>query len=436
MRSFSNSCLRQGKPSALAERFEQILSEKIDASNKSVIDAEPTLHELYSKYHHDARDASSFKDAQFQDKTQLETFKKAFQKEIGYVASEHYLKTKEDRVIADHWDGTEKVQETALRMILDSAPKAKKIKRGRTLFTPPKAYGVRVTDAKEGSLDYKISKSLNTAEKEKEEFREMYKERLLGPAMFIDHTSTSSILGTIGNMASARINAAIDRKTGKFESPNMDKVRGKPLDTERLVNATDSNYFMNQILKNQECLPVWIENQQGIDRDITSFRHELKRKLFKAVMEVLTIKDEDKDAKTCLEYFRQSDPTQLQKAANSRLLERDSKYLKAKIEDLNRGVRNYNLQCPSTGLHKWKVVEGSELDRQFHEICANFESLISEHITYIENLKLALPVSAERYSIRYQKRWSSSEKDKQGKEKTPGPHKNGLWRLLRRLFGD
>ncbi|GEQ66445.1 hypothetical protein JCM33374_g108 [Metschnikowia sp. JCM 33374] len=363
--------------SALADRFEQILQEKVGSSTKSLIDQDPTLQHLYAKYHHDANEVKSFEDTQVQNNAQTRDYEQKYQKEIGYLKSEHLLKTKEDRVVSNPWTGNERVQDTALRMLMDSAPKAKQVRRSRTIFTAPKAFGARVTDAKEGSLDYKISKTLSSEDKEKEEFKELYKERLLGPAMFVDHTSSNTAMGIIGNMASARINAAIDRKTGKFDSPNMDKVRGKPLDRERLANSTDSNYFMNQILKNQECLPVWIENQQGIDREITAFRVDLRKKLFRDMLDLVSKKvgHSENDVN---DYLGNADAIQLFGSVRDQLMKRDAKYIKAKIEDLNRGVRNYNLQSPSTRLHKWKLTQQNEIETQFSNVFENYKHLVGE----------------------------------------------------------
>ena len=55
----------------------------------------------------------------------------------------------------------------------------------------------------------------------------------------------------------------------------MQKVRGKPLEKQHLVNCTDSNYFMNQVLNKQEVLPPWIESQQSLNRNIAQFRENL-----------------------------------------------------------------------------------------------------------------------------------------------------------------
>lgn len=316
-------------------------------------------------------------------------------------------------------------------MLIDSAPKAKKIKRSKTLFTPPKAFGARVTDAKEGSLDYKLSKSLSPEEKEKEDFKELYKEKLLGPAMFVDYTSSNTAMGLIGNMASARINATINRKTGQFESPNMNKVRGKPLDPERLANSTDSNYFMNQILKNQECVPVWIENQQGIDREISTFRIDLRKKVLRAALDYLSNKVGSLE-KDIIRYIAEGDPKALSEAVQNTLMKRDSRYIKAKIEDLNRGVRNYNLQCPSTGLHKWKLTQNNEIKKLLEYFYENYNTLVSNHFNQQETEKKVTIDSGSSFLGLFQSNGLGSNTG--SARHSNSESELGFWKLLRKVF--
>ena len=54
----------------------------------------------------------------------------------------------------------------------------------------------------------------------------MYRERLLGPSMLLNHSSTS--VDFVEMLVGNKINAKIDQTTGKFETDDMQKVRGKP----------------------------------------------------------------------------------------------------------------------------------------------------------------------------------------------------------------
>lgn len=347
---------------ALAERFGQILDEQIAASTGSAIARDPTLQRLDVE-------------AKWRNQKQDKQFAEQYQKEIGYANSEDRLRSREERELANGpvWTGTESVQDTALRMLMDTVPKAKSVKQSKTIISPPVPRVARVKSAKETSLDYKVGKTLTPEEKEREDFKEMYKERLLGPLMFVDTTSSRATMGLVGSMADARINEAIDSKTGKFDSPEMDKVRGKPLDRERLANSRDTNFFVNHILTNQECLPPWIESQQGIDRDIAGFRRDLQQMWFKLIMSVFS----DLSKLEVLNALAQSNAREMA-TYQDKFLATNSGYITAKVENLNHGVRNYNLQCPSGSLHKWKVVESREIADLFNAVIDNINALVDE----------------------------------------------------------
>lgn len=360
---------RFNSKSALAERFQQILDEKITSAPSSIIDQDPKLRQLYAQYSKDSAEK------QYQQK---------YQKELAYVKSENLFRTKEARELADTitnppWKGTERVEDTALRMLVDSAPKAKAMPRQKTIITPPVPTKERVVNARESSLDYKVSKFKTPEEKEKDEFREMYKERLMGPSMFIDATSPRATLGMIGSLADARINAKIDHKSGKFNTPDMDSVRGKPLDRQRLANSTDTNFFVNEILNSQECLPPWIDSQQGVEREKQVFRLELQKKWFNVIISRLLKKHGS--LKTDLLPVVGTDSAELSKDLYLPVfLSANQSYITAKVADLNKGIRNYNLQCPSTSLHKWKLTVEKEVDLLFATVVRNITALVDEWV--------------------------------------------------------
>lgn len=365
--------------SALAERFQNILEEKMSSAPTSLMDQDPNLQKLYAQYTKDSADRE---------------YKEKYQKELAYVKGEKLLRTKEARDLADTitnppWSGSENPKDTTLRMIVDSMPKAKAVPRQKTIITRPVSTKERLVNAKESSLDYKVGKANPAEDLEKDNFREMYKERLLGPSMFVDVTSPKATLGMIGTLADARINAKIDQKSGKFNSPEMDSVRGKPLDRQRLANSTDTSFFINEILNAQDCLPPWIDSQQGVEREKQVFRLDMQKKWFKIIIARLQQKFSLRSeiaAKATPENPELAKEIYLPQFNRSHL-----SYVVAKVEDLNRGIRNYNLQCPSTNLHKWKLTPEKEIDLLFDTVKEGISSLVAEWIKNEERVRQIQP---------------------------------------------
>lgn len=358
--------------SALSERFEQILSEKISNSHASALKNHPLLGAS-------ANTLDDFAKTQVASKAQDTSFKHTYQRELAYVQSEKRLRLKQERENADPyfnkpWSGSELIQDTTRRMIIDSIPKAKKIdtRPQQTKMKSLMSLSTRLESAKELSLDYRVGKTLTPEEKEKKEFQEMYKERLLGPSMFLNSASSTSTIGLISSMADARINAEIDQKTGTFKSDDMQSVRGKPLDKERLANSTDTAYFMNEVLKKQDCLPTWIENQQGVDVEISNFRLNL-RNLGQSAFITLADPLGDKSVEEILLFVTRQGSDKIKSDVISSVLRSRKNYLTTKIGDINQKVRNYNLLAPSSSLHKWKLVLDSEVLTQVEAFLANIE---------------------------------------------------------------
>lgn len=377
----SRAFLRYNSKSALAERFQQILDEKVTSAPTSLIDQDPKLRQLYAQYSKDSADK------QFQQK---------YQKELAYVKSENRLRTKEARELADTitnppWKGQEKVEDTALRMLVDSVPKAKAMPRQKTIITPPVPPKERIANARESSLDYKVSKTKTPEEVEKDNFREMYKERLMGPSMFIDATSPRTTIGMISSLADARINAKIDQKSGKFNGSDMDTVRGKPLDRKRLANSTDTNFFVNEILSSQDCLPPWIDSQQGVEREKQVFRLDMQKKWFNIIITRLlekygTLKGD------LLPKVAPGSPDLSKDIYYPAFRRSNYSYIVAKVADLNRGIRNYNLQCPSTSLHKWKLTAEKEIDMLYDAVVKNIAALVDEWVERQQTIRQISPV--------------------------------------------
>ncbi|CAN3363281.1 hypothetical protein DICA4_E09186 [Diutina catenulata] len=321
--------------SALINRFKQIADEKLQASaNPSLINQDPTLNKIYNKY-------------------------SAHPEAAAYIKSEPLLHTNphaKQLAQSEPWRGTESVPDAALRMVVDSAPK------------PKKSPGNRLHDAREASLDYKLNP-------ESKQFREMYRERLLGPSMFT--SAPSAGVDLIGAVAGAKINASINQQTGKFDDVAVDGVRGKPLDRDHLKNCTDTNYFMNRILDNQQVLPPWVEAQQGLGGATEALKRDIDVRWFKwfinesAIATQIHLKSSTLFG--CTELFKANFSTRVILT----MPERDRAYIGARCNELNSKIRSYNLQCPSSHQHKFKLDARKEMNASYLRVVEKFPELLA-----------------------------------------------------------
>lgn len=371
--------------SALVERFNQILESKLSESKpmKSIIDNDEKLSKLYQDYQTD----ESIKNREFDN---------TYQRQLGQLKSEPLLKyNKHAKDIADTvtnkpWDGKESLVDANLRMLIESKPPPIKIQNQQKLFTPPLNPHDRLVNAKEGSLDYKINKDIKKNESVEDNWKELYKERLLGPSMLINSSNPNTTIGLINTMANQVINSSINNETGQFDSELMNSVRGKPLDAKHLANSTDSNYFINQILNKQEVLPPWIENQKGIDKEISVFRNDLDKKWFTFILNKL--KTDNNDNKILIlgkiKNLQQNNDTSNLSLFDVNFQNRQIPFINAKINLINRSIRDYNLQCPSSRIHKFKLVTEVELKNLFDRVMSNLPPLIDEWYKNEEQAKL------------------------------------------------
>lgn len=364
----NNSQQKDDKNSALVQRFTQILESKLSETSPSFINKDPKLKEIYSKYSVDS------------DKQ----FKMAFQKELSHLKSESILnrnrhaKDIADTVANKPWDGTESVHDVNLRMLLDLKPPP--VKYQKTIITPPMSIKDRIENAKESSLDYKIG---NT-KKEDDNFRELYKEKLLGPSMFLNSSSPHTLLGMATTLADAKINASINHDTGHFnDTGDMSSVRGKPLDREHLRNCTDTNYFMNHILNKQEVLPPWIDSQQSIDRQIIDFRKTIDNEWFKFLFYNLKPASISRDAVLSRIDKISGNPSNYY---DSLFYSRQLPYVIEKTKALNSLIRDYNLQSPSSSIHKFKLRPEIELRKLYDRTVS---TLRDQALAWYENEEAA-----------------------------------------------
>ncbi|CCG24461.1 hypothetical protein CORT_0F02360 [Candida orthopsilosis Co 90-125] len=348
--------------SAMVERMKQILEDKITHSSSKTSQLRqmnPQINSILTEYDYGNKDQHNFQHAQ------------------SYIKSEPLLshnKHARDIYNTKPWSGTESTYDANLRMILDSTPKP--INDPMATFQPKRkmSAGDKLAMARDGSLDYKINR--NPEDKEKAKFREIYKERLLGPSMLLTNASSVDF---VNSLAGNRINAAIDQQTGKFDSPEMSSVRGKPLTQEHLKNCTDTNYFMNQILNKQEVLPPWIENQQSLSKSIAQFRADLDQSWFKWVVNESIMRGYIERA-TTVDQILDDYEKNIRKITyeDNSLSDTDLAYIQAKIDLLNSEVRHYNLQCPGVSGHKLKLDKEKEINESYWRTLEKFPTLIEK----------------------------------------------------------
>lgn len=346
----------QDENSALVQRFTQILENQVDSSgSSSLVDRNEDLKKVYDTAHSEGG--------------KQRAYNLDYQKELGLLRSERLLlgmkgvNSTADVAGRQPWDGNETLLEISRRMLEDSTPKLKVPKR-KTPLSPPH---VRVADAREASIDYKMGKPQDDG------FREMYKERLLGPAMLLE-PSLQMPLNFIGMVADAKINSNIDHSTGQFrDREDMSKVRGKPLDREHLANCTDTNYYMTQILNRQDVLPPWIESQQSIDREINSFRRYLDGEWFKWLLNRI---NDDASTRDAFLAAATKVKSSLESSYDQEFCNKQSRYVNEKVKLLNSQVRDYNLQSPSNAVHKLKLVPEVEFKNLFRRVLSNFEESV------------------------------------------------------------
>ncbi|KAG5419870.1 hypothetical protein I9W82_001750 [Candida metapsilosis] len=191
--------------------------------------------------------------------------------------------------------------------------------------------------------------------------------------------SPSPSVDFVDSLATSRINAAIDQQTGQFKSPTMSTVRGKPLSPEHLKNCTDTNYFMTQVLNNQEVLPPWIENQQGLNKSIKIFRSDLDQFWFKWILNESVMK-QFIERSTTVDQLLDEYERNIKRITyeDNSLPETDVAYIEAKVKLLNAEIRSYNLQCPSVSGHKLKLDVDREINQSYWRTLDKFPSLIEK----------------------------------------------------------
>lgn len=286
------------------------------------------------------------------------------------------------------WTGTESTYDASLRMLNDSVKplKVKAVKRGMVRN--------RMHAAKEGALDYrlaKVSESKNVKDEEDDDgWSEMYRERLLGPAMLVND-SFASVDNSIRSLADQRIQEA--KRRGEFKNIK----RGEPMKEgfhaleNRFIDRTE--YHLNSILKRQDALPPWIERQGGCQLQIQRFREELEREWTQWA--VNHVKDEYPGMEVdglvgIMEKYVQSesvDSNGVSKLRSKKWLETRKPYFEVKIRELNDSIRGYNLQAPLASQKMYLLLD-KELEKCYKNSAPYLVDALKRHISSEKEMKV------------------------------------------------
>lgn len=209
-----------------------------------------------------------------------------------------------DTAQAAPWTGEERPQDTVLRMLVD---KHKPLRPQREMK--------KLRAAKDTVLDYQLNKNA-----EDDTFRELYREKF---------TPVGS-LEKLRSLADSRIEQSMAR--GEFRN----LPRGGKLDVGVGAYVDRTEHHLNNVLKSQEVLPPWIEQQGATNGEIQKVRRFIAEKCEKLALEDVDL-----------------------------LSELERRY-GAEIERLvtlcNNSIRTYNLQSPLS-TQKFYLVKQKEMQK-------------------------------------------------------------------------
>lgn len=179
------------------------------------------------------------------------------------------------------WTGSESLEDAALRMLNDSAPRPIrtpfkaptprgmpiKIETGQKKAGP--GSGTRLANARDRASSYSYLKDPALSPEEREKFRKELKQRFTSGAA----TGMPATITGLQSLANERIEDAIAR--GQFKN----LPRGKKIERDYNMSSPfldTTEYFMNKIIQKQDIVPPWIEKQQELVSTATKFRGRLR----------------------------------------------------------------------------------------------------------------------------------------------------------------
>ncbi|KAH3671629.1 hypothetical protein OGAPHI_000334 [Ogataea philodendri] len=308
------------------------------------------------------------------DRIQDQNFEHQYQREIGLTKLPTYAGKQEREIAAAPvWTGKESVYDASLRMLND---KYKTVSKQNTKQ--------RLHRAREGAIDYqldKVSEKKQKKDAEDDGFSELYRERLLGPAVFVSDTF-AAVDNSVRSLADQRIMEA--QRRGDFKN----LPRGKALESEyRNTNAylDRTEYHLNNILKRQEAIPPWIEKQGSVDVQIRQFRSQLDSDWTSKAVHIVCDRypmGSDSDKIQLMERYAQAEKdggTSHSKLRSREWEQHHGEYLKTKLRVLNDSIRGYNLQAPLAS-QKLYLIQEKELEKCYQRCADKLVGSLKRHL--------------------------------------------------------
>lgn len=305
------------------------------------------------------------------------------------------------------WDGTESQEDAVLRMLTDAhkplrqkpIPQTVDL-RPHSTFGPRPARAERVAGARDGALEYSLTKDANLSSDERAQVRAMFCERFQPAGRPMAAASVSALM----SLADQRIEDA--RARGQFDNI----PRGQPRVEDHNARSPfldTTEYFLNKMIRKQEILPPWVEKQQELGREAEGFRvrirsdwkrrvargiaarggtledmcaraeryaqAEARRVKLTRVEKMLQLGEEVSEEETAAAYA--PGPTEVFRDAEWEKTE--LKYNQLCIDNLNSLCRSYNMMAPEIARKPIFTLE-RELDRCFADVAPQVAEEILE----------------------------------------------------------
>ncbi|QLQ81188.1 hypothetical protein HG537_0E05430 [Torulaspora globosa] len=350
------------------------------AQGRSLVDQDAELQKLYQKLDQKA-------------------FEGRYRREIEYAkVPEHINQQSKDTAVSRPWTGEESVEDTSLRMILDSVGKPQgpassiaanvgfsKAAREPRAVRASKSLRRKLEDAQDRVLKFQRDQNQELDENEQSEFRTLYAEKFTPIGSF----------EKLRSLADQRIEESM--KQGGFEG--LEHIRGKPSSSVPLNQHIDrTEHHLNNILVQQNIAPPWIESQARVNGDVAAFRKEAASMFENEVVSYLN--------KTGI-LRRNASWTSAKSEIDSRFgstcellqsrfaLWKTSQrpYFENRIKTLNSALRTYNLQAPLSTQKLYLVTE-KEFDRAYNSI--DLKKLVTVKLQ--ESIKQTADPTADRGS--------------------------------------
>ncbi|KAF5322120.1 hypothetical protein D9619_000226 [Psilocybe cf. subviscida] len=230
---------------------------------------------------------------------------------------------------------------------------------------------VRLTDARESTLDYRLgvkgggvgggaggggggvrSSALSSSNVQKNETAQVNPLSLRGWNSLIED----------------KIERA--RKAGAFDNV---KGRGKPLNTSRDEYnpfIAREEFLMNRIVQRNNAAPPWVEVQLELEQAVTTFRQILRQAWVRRAVRMLVSENRQ-------DQLDRLTPADVQRYRDAEWVEKERGYHTKAVDELNALVRKYNGLAPYAVRRAYYVRE-AEIARLYDECASDIFRLVSE----------------------------------------------------------